>query len=74
MNLTDLKTKPIEELLQIAENIGLENMARNRKQDVIFTILKRHAKSGEEIHSTATAGKKRTGTAGPPHGSKGILR
>jgi transcription termination factor Rho len=49
MNLTDLKTKPIEELLQIAENIGLENMARNRKQDVIFTILKRHAKSGEDI-------------------------
>lgn len=49
MNLTDLKAKPIEELLQIAEGIGLENMARNRKQDVIFTILKRHAKSGEEI-------------------------
>ncbi len=49
MNLTDLKAKPIEELLQIAESIGLENMARNRKQDVIFTILKRHAKSGEEI-------------------------
>jgi transcription termination factor Rho len=49
MNLTDLKAKPIEELLQIAENIGLENMARNRKQDVIFTILKRHAKSGEDI-------------------------
>ncbi len=49
MNLTDLKTKPIEELLQIAENMGLENMARNRKQDVIFTILKRHAKSGEDI-------------------------
>ena len=26
MNLTDLKTKPIEELLQIAEGMGLENM------------------------------------------------
>ncbi len=49
MNLTDLKTKPIEELLQIAEAMGLENMARSRKQDVIFTILKRHAKSGEDI-------------------------
>jgi transcription termination factor Rho len=49
MNLTDLKTKPIEELLQIAESMGLENMARNRKQDVIFTILKRHAKVGEDI-------------------------
>ena len=49
MNLTDLKKKPVEELLQIAETMGLENMARNRKQDIIFTILKRHAKVGEDI-------------------------
>ena len=49
MNLTDLKTKPIEQLLQIAESMGLDNMARNRKQDVIFTILARHAKIGEDI-------------------------
>jgi transcription termination factor Rho len=49
MNLTDLKTKPIQELLEIAEGMGLENMGRNRKQDIIFTILKRHAKSGEDI-------------------------
>ena len=49
MNLTDLKQKPIEELLQIAEAMGLENMGRNRKQDIIFTILKRHAKVGEDI-------------------------
>jgi transcription termination factor Rho len=49
MNLTDLKAKPIEELLQIAETMGLENMARSRKQDMIFTILKRHAKGGEDI-------------------------
>src|SRR5690606_20309653 len=26
-----------------------ENLARSRKQDIIFTILKRHAKSGEDI-------------------------
>jgi len=50
MNLTDLKTKPIGELLRIAEGIGLDNMARSRKQDIIFTILKRHAKSGEDIY------------------------
>lgn len=49
MNLTDLKKKPIEELLLIAESIGLENMGRHRKQDMIFTILKRHARSGEDI-------------------------
>lgn len=50
MNLTDLKTKPIEELIEIAKDMGLENLARSRKQDVIFNILKRHAKSGEDIY------------------------
>ncbi len=49
MNLTDLKTKPIDELIQIGAATGLENLARSRKQDIIFTILKRHAKSGEDI-------------------------
>ncbi|TYL46759.1 transcription termination factor Rho [Marinomonas sp. IMCC 4694] len=50
MNLTDLKQKSVHELLEIAAEIGLENMARSRKQDVIFSILKRHAKGGEDIH------------------------
>jgi len=50
MNLTELKTKPIDELLKLAEEIGLDNLARSRKQDVIFSILKRHAKSGEDIY------------------------
>ncbi|WP_339339637.1 transcription termination factor Rho [uncultured Oceanicoccus sp.] len=49
MNLTDLKTKPTQELLDIAKDIGLDNIARQRKQDIIFSILKRHAKSGEDI-------------------------
>ncbi|MCK9469762.1 MAG: transcription termination factor Rho [Porticoccaceae bacterium] len=50
MNLTDLKTKPIAELVKIGEDIGLDNQARSRKQDIIFNILKRHAKSGEDIY------------------------
>ena len=50
MNLTDLKTKPVEELIKIANEVGLDNMARSRKQDIIFNILKRHAKSGEDIY------------------------
>ena len=29
--------------------MGLDNIARSRKQDCIFSILKRHAKSGEDI-------------------------
>ncbi len=50
MNLTELKKKPVPELLTIAEEMGLDNMARSRKQDVIFSILKKHAKSGEDIY------------------------
>jgi len=50
MNLTDLKTKPIEELIDIAREMGLDSIARSRKQDIIFNILKRHAKSGEDIY------------------------
>lgn len=49
MNLTELKLKPISELVQLAESMGLENMARARKQDIIFAVLKAHAKSGEDI-------------------------
>ena len=49
MNLTDLKQKPVTELVKIASEMGLDNVARSRKQDVIFAILKAHAKSGEAI-------------------------
>jgi len=49
MNLTELKEKPVPELLTIAQGMGVENMSRARKQDVIFAILKAHAKSGEDI-------------------------
>ncbi|WP_158768283.1 MULTISPECIES: transcription termination factor Rho [unclassified Paraglaciecola] len=49
MNLTELKNKPISELVALAEKMGLENMARARKQDIIFSILKTHAKGGEDI-------------------------
>ena len=49
MNLTELKTKTMPELVGIAQSMGLDNIARSRKQDCIFSILKRHAKSGEDI-------------------------
>ncbi|MFC1795505.1 transcription termination factor Rho [Pseudomonadota bacterium] len=49
MNLTELKQKPISKLLEIAEEMGIEGAARSRKQDIIFNILKAHAKSGESI-------------------------
>jgi transcription termination factor Rho len=49
MNLTDLKKQPIAELLNMSIEMGLENLSRTRKQDIIFAILKKHAKNGEDI-------------------------
>ena len=49
MNLTELKLKQISEIISIAESLGLENIARARKQEVIFSILKKQSKSGEDI-------------------------
>lgn len=50
MNLTELKNTPVNELVKLADEMGLESMARARKQDIIFAILKAHAKSGEDIY------------------------
>ena len=50
MNLTELKQKSASELLELAKELGVENISRARKQDVIFSILKSHAKSGEDIY------------------------
>ena len=49
MNLTDLKRKPVSELVEISESLKIEGVARSRKQDLIFSILKKQAKSGEDI-------------------------
>ena len=49
MNLTELKKKTASELMTIAQTLKIEGMARSRKQDIIFAILKAHAKSGEDI-------------------------
>ena len=49
MNLTELKKKPASELIDIAADMGIDNLARSRKQDIIFSILKVHAKNGEDI-------------------------
>lgn len=49
MHLTELKNKPVSELVSLGESMGLDNIARLRKQDIIFSILKAHAKSGEDI-------------------------
>ena len=49
MNLTELKTKSPAELVEVAQSMQLENLSRVKKQDIIFAILKAHAKNGEDI-------------------------
>ncbi|MGD1976330.1 MAG: transcription termination factor Rho, partial [Gammaproteobacteria bacterium] len=50
MNLTELKKRPAAELVELAQSMGMESLARSRKQDIIFSILKAHAKNGEDIY------------------------
>ena len=50
MNLTELKQMPASELLKLSQEMGIDGVARQRKQDIIFTILKGHAKRGEDIY------------------------
>ncbi len=48
MNLNELKKRHISELQELANSLGLE-LTRARKQDIIFALLKDHAKKGEDI-------------------------
>ncbi len=52
MNLNDLKKTSVAALLDIAAEKGLDNLARLKKQEIIFAILKAHAKSGEDIYGS----------------------
>ena len=50
INLTELKRMKAPQLLAYAESLGVhEGVARARKQDVIFNVLKAHARSGGGI-------------------------
>jgi len=50
INLTELKRKNPIQLLEFAESLGIqEGVARQRRQDVVFNILKAHARSGGGI-------------------------
>ena len=50
MNLTEMKVKPINELVDIAENLGIEDVGRLKKQEIIFRIFKQQAKEGVDIY------------------------
>ncbi|MCC5857335.1 MAG: transcription termination factor Rho [Ectothiorhodospiraceae bacterium] len=50
MNLTELKKMPASELAELAQSFGIDGVARSRKQDMIFAVLKAQAKKGEDIY------------------------
>ncbi|MGD1990451.1 MAG: transcription termination factor Rho [Chromatiales bacterium] len=50
MNLTELKQMPVAELAELAQSMKIADTGRSRKQDMIFAILKAHAKKGEDIY------------------------
>ncbi|MDR1529338.1 MAG: transcription termination factor Rho [Burkholderiales bacterium] len=50
MRLSDLKTQHVTELVEMANAMGIEGANRLRKHDLIFTLLKTHAKRGESIY------------------------
>ncbi len=51
MNLNDLKQMPVPELSTLAQSMKIQGIGRSRKQDLIFAILKAHAKKGEDIYA-----------------------
>ena len=54
MHLSDLKTKHVTELVDMALAMNIDNASRMRKQDLIFAMLKSYAKTGESIFGEGT--------------------
>ena len=54
MHLKDLKKKAPAELVQLAEELGVEGASTLRKQDLMFAILKVQAENGEQIAGEGT--------------------
>jgi transcription termination factor Rho len=54
MHLSDLKSKPVTELVEIANTNEIDGANRMRKHDLIFALLKNQAKKGESIFGDGT--------------------
>ena len=54
MHLKELKTKKPAELVERAEELGVEGASTLRRQDLMFAILKEVAEDGEEIMGVGT--------------------
>ena len=49
MYLSELKALPVTQLVELAGSLEIENASRLRKQELMFAIIKKKAKTGEQI-------------------------
>ncbi|HZT54767.1 MAG TPA: transcription termination factor Rho, partial [Burkholderiaceae bacterium] len=49
MHLSELKLIHVSELITMGEALEIENVARMRKQELMFAIMKKRAKAGEQV-------------------------
>ncbi|CAN5133920.1 transcription termination factor Rho [soil metagenome] len=49
MHLSELKAQHVSQLLELGNSLEIENANRLRKQELMFAILKKKAKTGEQI-------------------------
>jgi len=49
MHLSELKAQHVSELIKMGEALEIENVARMRKQELMFAIMKKRAKAGEQV-------------------------
>ena len=54
MHLSELKSLHVSELIEMANGLEIENANRLRKQELMFAILKKRAKTGETIFGDGT--------------------
>jgi transcription termination factor Rho len=54
MHLSELKALHVSQLLEMAIGLEIDNANRMRKQELMFAILKKRAKSGEQIFGDGT--------------------
>ncbi|MBL8387517.1 MULTISPECIES: transcription termination factor Rho [Hydrogenophaga] len=51
MHLNELKALHVSEVLKQAEALEIENTGRMRKQELMFAIIKKRAKAGEQVNA-----------------------
>ncbi|MGE0107741.1 MAG: Rho termination factor N-terminal domain-containing protein, partial [Thiomonas sp.] len=49
MHLSELKATHVSKLLEMAQSFEIENASRLRKQELMYAILKKHARTGEQV-------------------------